>query len=92
MRTCSLTVNGPGFIEMPRIFQSGSQAAAARPTGKDSSWATMALMVTDGKRKKKNWFRPGIKIAQARPITHVRKVVTGMSGSSVLATADRTSG
>lgn len=31
-------------------------------------------------------------IAQTRPMTHARTVVTGMSGSSVFDTADRTSG
>lgn len=31
-------------------------------------------------------------IAQMRPITHARKVLTGMDGSSVLETAERTSG
>ena len=49
-------------------------------------------MVTDGYRKKKNWSRPGMMIAQMRPTNHARKVAQGMSGSSVLATAERTSG
>ena len=49
-------------------------------------------IVTDGKRKKKNWFRPGMMIAQTMPTNQARKVPQGMSGSSVLATAERTSG
>ena len=48
--------------------------------------------VTLGKRKKKNWFMPGMMTAQIIPITHTRKEDTGMLGSSVLATAERTSG
>jgi hypothetical protein len=50
------------------------------------------LIVTEGKRKKKNWLRPGIRIAQQIPMNHARKVAQGMSMSSVLATAERTSG
>lgn len=49
-------------------------------------------MVTAGKRKKKNWFRPGMIIAQTRPMNQALNVPQGMSGSSVLATAERTSG
>ena len=50
------------------------------------------VTVTPGNRKKKNWFMPGMIIAQMMPITHTRRVETGMLGSSVLATAERTSG
>ena len=50
------------------------------------------VIVTEGKRKKKNWLRPGMMMAQIRPTSHARKVAQGMSGSSVLATADLTSG
>ena len=35
---------------------------------------------------------PGTMIAQMSPIVHARRVFTGISGSSVFATADRTSG
>ena len=49
-------------------------------------------MLIDGKRKKKNWFRPGTTMAHIRPMTQARNVAQGMSGSSVLATAERTSG
>jgi len=52
----------------------------------------MPVIDTDGYRKKKNWLRPGMMIAQITPMTHVRMVATGMVGSSVLATADLTSG
>jgi len=45
-----------------------------------------------GYRKKRNWLRPGIRIAQKSPIAHARKVSTGISMSSVLETAARTSG
>ena len=48
--------------------------------------------MTLGNRKKKNWFIPGIIIAQMMPITHTRREDTGIVGSSVLATAERTSG
>jgi len=37
-------------------------------------------------------YDTGITIAKMRPRTQARIVLTGMSGSSVLATADRTSG
>lgn len=50
------------------------------------------VTVTVGYRKKKNWFMPGRMIAQRMPIVQARKVLTGMSGSSVFATAERTSG
>ena len=50
------------------------------------------VTVTPGNRKKKNWFIPGNIIDQIMPIAHARMVFTGMSGSSVLATAERTSG
>lgn len=50
------------------------------------------VMFTAGYLKKKNWLTPGIKIAHMMPITQARKVDEGMVGSSVLATADRTSG
>jgi hypothetical protein len=50
------------------------------------------LMDTEGYLKKKNWLIPGRMIAQMRPITQARKVDAGIVGSSVLATADRTSG
>jgi hypothetical protein len=49
-------------------------------------------MFTDGYLKKKNWLTPGIRIAHKRPIVQARKVDAGMVVSSVLATADRTSG
>jgi len=45
-----------------------------------------------GLLKKKNWLTPGTRIAQMRPTTQTRKVLKGIVGSSVLATADRTSG
>ena len=48
--------------------------------------------VTEGYRKKKNWFMPGMRMAQMIPMNQARKVLEGMSGSSVLATAERTSG
>jgi hypothetical protein len=55
--------------------------------------ATLTLVtVTAGYRKKKNWLSPGMIIAQMRPSVHARRVATGMVGSSVFATAERTSG
>lgn len=42
-------------------------------------------------RMLKNWFIPEIKIVNKRPKNHIRKVFTGMLGSSVFATAARTS-
>ena len=50
------------------------------------------VMVTAGNLKKKNWFKPGIKMDQKMPMTHARRVEQGISKSSVLATAERTSG
>jgi hypothetical protein len=46
---------------------------------------------TLGSRKAKNWLTPGRRIAQTRPTSQARKVDAGIVGSSVLATADRTS-
>ena len=54
--------------------------------------ALTPVTVTPGRRKKKNWFMPGRMMAQISPMVHARIVFTGMSGSSVLATAERTSG
>lgn len=48
--------------------------------------------VTFGYRKKKNWLRPGMRIAHRMPRNQARRVPAGISGSSVLATAERTSG
>src|SRR5258708_11401555 len=50
------------------------------------------VMLTEGYLKKKNWFAPGMRMAQMRPTTQARKVDDGIEGSSVLATAERTSG
>ena len=91
-KTCSFTVKGPGFNLAPKMDQLGRNAAAALPIGNDNNCATIPVMVTEGYRKKKNWFKPGMRMAQTRPITQDRRVATGMVGSSVLATADRTSG
>ena len=41
MRTCSLTVKGPGLIETPKILTLGTTRAQRRPRGKESSWATI---------------------------------------------------
>ena len=49
-------------------------------------------MLTAGYLKKKNWFTPGMMMAQARPTAQARKVEHGIEGSSVLETAERTSG
>ena len=45
-----------------------------------------------GNLKKRNWFRPGNSIAHMTPMVQARSVLTGMNGSSVFDTADRTSG
>ena len=92
MRTCSLMVNGPGLSCTPNMVQRGTTHAARRPSGYETSWATSCPMATLGYRKKKNWFMPGIIIAQIIPMIQVRMVDAGMSKSSVLATAERTSG
>jgi len=62
-----------------------------RMTEKKSARQTWE-MLTAGYLRKKNWFAPGRTIAQKRPKTHARNVDAGIVGSSVLATADRTSG
>lgn len=50
------------------------------------------LTVIEGYLKNRNWFRPGRMMDHTTPMDQARKVHTGMSGSSVFATADRTSG
>ena len=47
-------------------------------------------IVTEGKRKKKNWLMPAMTMAKISPMVHERIVEDGMYGSSVFATADRT--
>ena len=79
-------------METPKIFHLGTQAAHALPRGKDNNWATIPLTVIEGNRKKKNWLRPGMTMDQIIPMVHARIVETGMFMSSVLATAERTSG
>ena len=49
-------------------------------------------MLTEGYLKKKNWFTPGMRTAQMRPTIQARSVDEGIVGSSVLETAERTSG
>jgi hypothetical protein len=66
LHTCSFTVKGPGLSETPRILTRGMNLAHRRPTGNDSSCATRPLMVTAGYRKKKNWFKPGMMMAESR--------------------------
>lgn len=63
-----------------------------RNMGRGEDMVLTPVTVTPGRRKKKNWFIPGRMIAHISPMVHARIVFTGMSGSSVLATADRTSG
>ena len=92
IKTCSFMENGPGFSDTPRTRFLGTYAAHRFPRGKVSNNGTIDLMATEGYRKEKNWLRPGIKTAHISPITHVRMVIEGMLGSSVLATAARTSG
>ena len=41
IRTCSLTVKGPGLRETPKTLTLGRKRAQRRPRGKDSSWATI---------------------------------------------------
>jgi hypothetical protein len=74
IKTCSLTVKGPGFKDMPKIFTRGKYLAAATPMGYDNSWAMIPVTLTEGKRKKKNWFSPGMTIAQARPMIQARSL------------------
>jgi len=47
-RTCSLIVKGPGLREMPNMDQLGTTFAQRRPIGKDSNWATIPVMRTEG--------------------------------------------
>lgn len=122
-RTCSLTVNGPGLSECPKILMSGRIRARPQPNGRETNWPTRLVIVTDGYRKKlegrnnerqdrdgeerergclesngrnkwayKNWLRPGMMIAMIIPRNQTRMVEQGISGSSVFATAERTSG
>lgn len=49
--TCSLIVNGPGLSDTPMTAHLGTNLAQAWPIGKESSWATIPVMVTDGYRK-----------------------------------------
>lgn len=89
---------------MPKVVQEGMTAAALQSGGPrravrdrasrrfESTVGLTPVTVTEGYRKKKNWFMPGRMMAQTIPMTQARSVFTGMSGSSVLATAERTSG
>ena len=58
----------------------------------NSDEARTPLMVTEGYLKKKNWLTLASRTAQMSPRTHERTVDAGIVGSSVLGTADRTSG
>ena len=48
MSTCSFTVNGPGFRDMPKNFTLGISLAHNRPTGNDNSWATIWVPIQSG--------------------------------------------
>ena len=54
--------------------------------------ARTSVTLMEGYLKKKNWLILGMTAAQISPRNHARKVDAGIVGSSVLATADRTSG
>ena len=73
------------------FIKRGAQHGVKVPEA-SSHEARTELIDTEGYLKKKNWLIPGIRTAQMIPRTQARKVEDGIVGSSVLATADRTSG
>lgn len=70
----------------------GATQHGAKVFEESSHEARTPLIFTEGYLKKKNWLILASRIAQKSPRTHARTVDTGIVGSSVLGTADRTSG
>src|SRR3569833_528976 len=95
IRRCSFLENGPGFrlCRVPKRVnpQSGSQAAAARPTGYAASCATCPLMWMLGWRMENNWLMKAMITEKVKPMTLTRIVDDGTDGSSLLLTTARTS-
>lgn len=104
---------GPGLKdhEYPNVVNVlvGRIRSNSLPAGRAMSWATRAVIVTEGSGMRvresqyvkslgdlhlseKNWFMPEINTVNSKPRNHMRNVFVGIVGSSVLATAARTSG
>ncbi|PON73570.1 hypothetical protein PanWU01x14_057520, partial [Parasponia andersonii] len=95
MRTCSLTLNGPGLRvnsqRVPRRKERlGSLAAMSWPRGTTAIWAEMAVMERGSVRYQKNWLRKESRAHESVPKNHIRKVNTGRVGSSVVGTVRAT--
>lgn len=97
MRTCSLTLKGPGLSENSQRFplkktRSVILEAINRPSGTTAIWAEMAVMERGSLRYQKNWLRKERRTQERVPRNHIRKVRTGREGSSVVGTVRATWG
>lgn len=91
IRTCSFTLNGPGFsLNSHRVPLRNTRfvivAAINCPSGTTAICAEMAVMARGSRRYQKNWFRNDSTTQERLPSTHIRNVRTGREGSSVVAT------
>lgn len=95
MRTCSLTLKGPGFsVNSQRLplkkTRSVIFAAISWPRGTTAICAEMAVIVSGSVRYQKNWLRKDRRMHERAPKTHIRNVSTGRDGSSVVGTVRAT--
>lgn len=96
MRTCSLTLKGPGFIVHFQLVKGtlycvvGKTAAIIRPKGRAAIWADIAVMVSGSDRYEKNWLRKARIAHDKIPNVHIRNVYTGVDGSSRVETVRAT--
>lgn len=91
IRTCSFTLNGPGFrLNSHRVPLRNTRfvivAAISCPSGTTAICAEMAVMASGSLRYQKNWFRKESTTQERLPSTHIRNVRTGREGSSVVDT------
>lgn len=95
IRTCSLTLKGPGFNVNSHDFPLKKTRfvifeAMSWPKGTTAIWAEMAVIVRGSVLYQKNWFRNDNRTHERVPNTHIRNVRTGREGSSVVGTVRAT--
>lgn len=80
MRTCSFMLNGPGL----KNWDLGMAFSMILPMGILSNWTTRGEICMAFRLYQKNWLTKPIRQAKMMARDHIRKVLTGSVGSSVL--------
>ncbi|GER45953.1 LPXTG-motif cell wall anchor domain protein [Striga asiatica] len=97
IKTCSLTLNGPGLrvkdqpVNGTRKVVVGRNRSMNLPIGRATICTVRADRPIGFWRYAKNWFTDASRTHEVSPRNHVRKVSTGRVGSSVGGTVSRTS-